>query len=57
MTNVSTYLSDTKLAQRYSVSRQTIWRWASSDKSGSSQLNEQTSPRCCCNTLLHNQLG
>jgi len=27
------------------------------DKYEPSQLNEQTSPRCFCNTLPHNRLG
>ncbi|MFA7351393.1 MAG: helix-turn-helix domain-containing protein [Methylotenera sp.] len=27
----ATYLSDSQIAQRYSVSRQTVWRWAAND--------------------------
>lgn len=28
----SIYLSDAQVAKRYGVSRQTVWRWAGSDK-------------------------
>jgi len=28
MTSHNTYLADTQLADRYSVSRSTIWRWS-----------------------------
>lgn len=27
----SQFLSDTQIAQRYGVSRQTVWRWAATD--------------------------
>lgn len=40
----SHFLSDTQIAQRYGVSRQTVWRWASTD--GTFPTPIKLSPGC-----------
>lgn len=40
----SQFLSDTQIATRYGVSRQTVWRWAATDKTFPSPT--KLSPGC-----------
>lgn len=40
----SQFLSDTQISQRYGVSRQTVWRWASTDSTFPAPI--KLSPGC-----------